>query len=50
MKYWFELITRNTTPKRTREQIQKDTEVFLKNGGTIKIIPAGVTSNGRKEK
>lgn len=35
---------------RTREQIQKDTEVFLKNGGTIKIIPMGVSSNGWKEK
>lgn len=33
---------------KTREQIQKDTEEFLKNGGIIKKIPMGVTAGGSK--
>ena len=48
MKDKIELRTRDTAHDKTREQIQKDTEEFLKNGGTIKIIPMGVTASNKE--
>lgn len=48
MKDRIELRTSKTVRDKTREQIQKDTEEFLKNGGTIKIIPMGVTTSDKE--